>query len=77
MSDTRIRQALTYAARGWPVFPCQAGQKIPATAHGHLDATTESQQITALPSAWRPGRKHRSSPRAWSASSAPGPSATR
>ena len=35
------------AARGWPVFPCQAGQKTPATAHGHLDATTEPRQITA------------------------------
>ena len=77
MSGTRLGQVLAYAARGWPVFPCQAGQKIPATAHGHLDATTESQQITALPSAWRPGRKHRSSPRAWSVSSAPARSARR
>ena len=47
MTGTRLRQALTYAARGWPVFPCQAGQKIPATAHGHLDATTDPEQITA------------------------------
>jgi Bifunctional DNA primase/polymerase, N-terminal len=47
MSGTRLDQALTYAARGWPVFPCQAGQKIPATAHGHLDATTDPGQITA------------------------------
>jgi hypothetical protein len=47
MTGTRLRQALTYAARGWPVFPCQAGQKTPATAHGHLDATTDPQQITA------------------------------
>src|SRR5271166_6427978 len=46
MTGTRLRQALTYAARGWPVFPCQAGQKIPATAHGHLDATTDPEQIT-------------------------------
>ena len=36
MTGTRLGQALAYAARGWPVFPCQAGQKIPATAHGHL-----------------------------------------
>src|SRR6266567_2626201 len=35
MTGTKLRQALTYAARGWPVFPCQAGQKTPATAHGH------------------------------------------
>lgn len=47
MTGTPLRQALTYAARGWPVFPCQAGQKTPATAHGHLDATTEPRQITA------------------------------
>ena len=47
MTGTRLGQALAYAARGWPVFPCQAGQKIPATAHGHLDATTDPEQITA------------------------------
>jgi hypothetical protein len=47
MTGTRLGQALTYAARGWPVFPCQAGQKTPATAHGHLDATTDPEQITA------------------------------
>ena len=47
MTGTRLRQALTYAGRGWPVFPCQAGQKTPATAHGHLDATTAPEQITA------------------------------
>ncbi len=47
MTGTRLRQALAYAARGWPVFPCQVGQKTPATAHGHLDATTDPEQITA------------------------------
>ncbi len=47
MTATRLRQALAYAARGWPVFPCQVGQKTPATAHGHLDATTDPEQITA------------------------------
>jgi hypothetical protein len=47
MTGARLRQALAYAARGWPVFPCQAGQKTPATAHGHLDATTDPEQITA------------------------------
>jgi hypothetical protein len=46
MTGARLRQALAYAARGWPVFPCQAGQKTPATAHGHLDATTGPGQIT-------------------------------
>jgi hypothetical protein len=41
-----LRQALAYARRGWPVFPCQPGQKVPATAHGFRDATTDEQQIT-------------------------------
>ncbi|MGH3190122.1 MAG: bifunctional DNA primase/polymerase [Streptosporangiaceae bacterium] len=47
MTRATLRQALAYAARGWPVFPCQAGQKTPATAHGHRDATTDPAQITA------------------------------
>jgi hypothetical protein len=46
MTDTTLRLALAHARRGWPVFPCQAGRKIPATAHGYLDATTDEQQIT-------------------------------
>jgi Bifunctional DNA primase/polymerase, N-terminal len=47
MTDATLRQALLYASRGWPVFPCQPGQKIPATRHGYLDATTDPQQINA------------------------------
>ena len=45
--DPALRQALSYARRGWPIFPCQPGQKIPATAHGYLDATTDEQQLAA------------------------------
>jgi hypothetical protein len=41
-----LRQALTYARRGWPVFPCLPGEKIPATAHGFRDATTDPDQIS-------------------------------
>ena len=46
MTDAILRQALAYARRGWPVFPCLPGQKIPATRHGFRDATTDEQQIT-------------------------------
>jgi Bifunctional DNA primase/polymerase, N-terminal len=42
-----LRQALAYASRGWPVFPCQPDQKIPATRHGYRDATTDQERITA------------------------------
>jgi hypothetical protein len=45
-SDT-LAQALAYAARGWPVFPCHEGAKTPATRHGCLDATTDPRRIRA------------------------------
>jgi hypothetical protein len=43
MADLR-KAALAYAARGWPVFPCNSG-KMPMTENGVLDATTEPKQI--------------------------------
>ena len=43
--DPVLRQALAYAAHGWPVFPCQPGQKTPATPHGYRDASTDPEQI--------------------------------
>jgi hypothetical protein len=47
MTNPALRQALAYADRGWPVFPCRPGHKAPATRHGYRDATTSQQQITA------------------------------
>jgi Bifunctional DNA primase/polymerase, N-terminal len=44
--DRTAERALACAAHGWPVFPCQPGEKIPATRHGFLDATTDPDQIT-------------------------------
>ena len=45
MTDATFRTALNYARRGWPVFPCLPGEKIPATRHGFRDATTDPGQI--------------------------------
>ena len=47
MTDATLRQALAFATRGWPVLPCQPGQKTPATRHGVRDATTDPEQVTA------------------------------
>jgi Bifunctional DNA primase/polymerase, N-terminal len=46
VTGATLHRALAYARHGWPVFPCLPGQKIPATAHGYRDATTDEQQIT-------------------------------
>ena len=37
--------ALSYARRGWAVFPLMPGKKEPATAHGFKDATTDEAAI--------------------------------
>jgi hypothetical protein len=47
VTNQTLRQALTYASRGWPVFPCMHGRKIPLTRHGFRDATTDERRITA------------------------------
>ena len=45
MRNPVLHFALGCAQKGWPVFPCQPGQKTPATPHGYLDATTDYRQI--------------------------------
>ena len=47
MTGATLRQALAFATCGWPVLPCQPGQKTPVTRHGYRDATTDPGQITA------------------------------
>lgn len=39
--------ALRYAELGYPVFPCAPGEKLPATANGFKDATSDPEQIDA------------------------------
>jgi hypothetical protein len=41
-----LAAALRYARANWPVFPCIPGEKVPATRHGFLDATTDPDKIT-------------------------------
>ena len=45
-TNPMLAAALRYAMTNWPVFPCIPGQKIPATRHGFLDATTDPGKIT-------------------------------
>jgi hypothetical protein len=42
-----LANALEYARRGWPVFPCRPGHKEPDTPHGFKDATIDPERITA------------------------------
>ena len=42
---TRLEAALAYASWGWPVLPIVPNGKLPATAHGVHDATTDPEQI--------------------------------
>ena len=74
MTGATLRQALASAARGWPALPCLPGERIPATAHGYRDATTDERQITvwfashpdwnlAIATVHRPRRPGRRRPR--------------
>lgn len=39
--------ALKYAKRGWRIFPLKPRTKVPATAHGFKDATTDLKTVRA------------------------------
>jgi hypothetical protein len=41
-----LAAARRYARANWPVFPCIPGEKVPATRHGFLEATTDPDKIT-------------------------------
>lgn len=43
--EVLLEAALRYAAMGFLVFPCLSGQKVPATAHGVKDGTTDVERI--------------------------------
>ena len=45
-TNPTLAAALRYARADWPVFPCVPGEKVPATRHGLLDATTDPDRIT-------------------------------
>jgi len=47
----RLLTALDYARRGWPVFPMSEA-KVPFTAHGFKDATTDEATIRGWWKRW-------------------------
>ena len=47
--ETKTSAALSYASKGWHIFPVTPNQKIPygsLVSKGHLNATTSADQIT-------------------------------
>lgn len=52
MSSALLAAALSYAAQGWPVFPCEEAGKLPLTSHGLKDATTDPKSIRQWWNRW-------------------------
>ena len=52
MTSDTISEALGYAARGWPVFPCGERRKHPLTQRGFLDASRDPSVIEAWSCRW-------------------------
>jgi hypothetical protein len=40
-----LANALAYSKRGWHVFPCRPGGKVPLTPHGFKDATRDAARL--------------------------------
>lgn len=51
-NNPRLDAALGYAARGWPVLPLRAGQKVPLTTNGLHDASTNPAVVRDWWSRW-------------------------
>ena len=45
--SSRLEEAVAYAQLGWPVFPVSRESKRPLTTHGHLDASTNVDEVRA------------------------------
>jgi Bifunctional DNA primase/polymerase, N-terminal len=50
--ERTVAQALAFARREWPVFPCRPGTKEPLTQHGFQDASLDPEQIRCWWKRW-------------------------